>query len=152
MTKSVMSISAHLSENELNFVTSNTIIGSELVFKLTSATPDAAPPISTTQLFCFLIGALTNWIYWKILILIPILMVNPLNKKWCQQMHNALHPDMMTTAERLGELASILAAGLIRLQTRKSRQLSPDHGDSCLDSLPQWSRHGSVETKMENIS
>ena len=66
--------------------------------------------------------------------------------------HNALHPDRMTTAERLGELAAILAAGLIRLKARKSRQLSVDRGDSCLDLSPQWSGHESVETKTEKNS
>jgi hypothetical protein len=66
--------------------------------------------------------------------------------------HNALHPGRMTTAERLGELASILASGLIRLQARKSRQLSLDKGDSCLDLSPHWSGHESVETKTENNS
>ena len=66
--------------------------------------------------------------------------------------HNALHPDRMTTDERLGEVASILAAGLIRLQARKSRQLSAVQGDSCLDLSPQQSGHEPVETKMENNS
>ena len=71
---------------------------------------------------------------------------------WYHGTHNALHPDRMTTAERLGELASILAAGLIRLKARKSRQLSEDRGDSCLDLSPRWSGHGPVETKTENNS
>ena len=67
-------------------------------------------------------------------------------------MINALHPDRMTTAERLGELTSILAAGLIRLQARKSRQLSVDRGDSCLDLPPHRSGYESVETKTEKSS
>ena len=71
---------------------------------------------------------------------------------WRQGTHNALHPDRMTTAERLGELASILATGLIRLQARKSRQLSVDRGDSYLDLPPQRSGHEPVETKTENTS
>ena len=65
---------------------------------------------------------------------------------------NALHPDRMTTAERLGELASILAAGLIRLQACKSRQLSMDRGDSYLDLPPLRSGHEPVETKTEKSS
>ncbi len=65
-------------------------------------------------------------------------------------MPNALHPNRMSTAERLSELASILAAGLIRLQARKSRQLSMDRGDSCLDLPPHQSGHEPVETKTEN--
>ena len=71
---------------------------------------------------------------------------------WRQGTHNALHPDRMTTAERLGELAAILAAGLIRLRAPKSRQLSPDQGDSCLDLPPHQSGHEPVETKTENTS
>ena len=66
--------------------------------------------------------------------------------------HNALHPSRMSTAERLGELASILAAGLIRLQARKSRQLSVDLRDSYLDLPPHQSGHESVETKTETNS
>ena len=48
---------------------------------------------------------------------------------------NALDPDHMTAAERLDELADLLAAGLIRLQQRKSSQLSADRGESSL-ALP----------------
>ena len=58
----------------------------------------------------------------------------------------------MTTAERLDELSSILAAGLIRLQARKSRQLSVDRGDSCLDLSPHRSGHEPVKTKTETNS
>ncbi len=72
--------------------------------------------------------------------------------QWHHGSHNALRPDRMTTAERLDELASILAAGLIRLQARKSRQLSPDTGASCLDLSPHLSGHEPVETKTENNS
>ena len=71
---------------------------------------------------------------------------------WHHGTHNALHPDRMTPAERLSELASILAAGLIRLKARKSRQLSPDRGDSYLDLSAQRSGHEPVETKTENNS
>ena len=71
---------------------------------------------------------------------------------WHHGSHNALHPDRMTTAERLGELAAILAAGLIRLRARKSRQLSVDQGDSYLDLPPHQSGHEPVETKTENTS
>lgn len=65
---------------------------------------------------------------------------------------NALSPDRMTTAERLDELASILAAGLSRLRARKSRQLSANQGDSCLDFPPPKSGHEPVETKTESKS
>jgi len=39
----------------------------------------------------------------------------------------------MTAAERLDEVAEILAAGLMRLRARKSSTLSPDTGESSLD-------------------
>ena len=71
---------------------------------------------------------------------------------WHNGTYNALHPDRMSTAERLGELAAILAAGLIRLQARKSRQLYVDQGDSYLDLPPHQSGHEPVETKTENTS
>jgi hypothetical protein len=48
-------------------------------------------------------------------------------------MHNALSPDRMSAAERLDEVADILAAGLIRLKARKSSGLSADARGSCLD-------------------
>ena len=67
-------------------------------------------------------------------------------------MPNALDPNRMTTAERLEEVASILATGLIRLRSRKSRQLSTDQGDSCLDFPPPKSGHEPVETKTESKS
>ncbi len=71
---------------------------------------------------------------------------------WHQGTFNALHPDRMTAAERLGELAAILAAGLIRLRARKSRQLSVDLGDSYLDLPSHQSGHEPVETKTETNS
>lgn len=64
-------------------------------------------------------------------------------------MINALSPDRMSTAERLDELASILAAGLLRLRARKSSQLSADRGESCLHFPPDQCRHGPVETNSE---
>jgi len=73
-------------------------------------------------------------------------------KHWHHETHNALHPDRMTTAERLGELAAILAVGLIRLRARKSRQLSPDQGDSYLDLPLMRSGHEPVETRTETNS
>ena len=53
-------------------------------------------------------------------------------------MPNALRPDRMSAAERLDEVADMLAAGLIRLKARRSRALSADTGDSRLDfTAPQ---------------
>lgn len=54
----------------------------------------------------------------------------------------ALSPDRMTAAERLDEVAAILAAGAVRLIDRKSRSLSADGGDSCLDFTASQSVHG----------
>lgn len=57
-------------------------------------------------------------------------------------MTNALHPDRMSAAERLDEIAEILAAGLMRLQARKSSPLSPTGGESLLDCAAHQSSHG----------
>jgi hypothetical protein len=54
---------------------------------------------------------------------------------------NPLHPDRMTAAERLAEIAEILARGLIRLHARKSSSLSADRGDSSVDFSPDRSGH-----------
>lgn len=56
-------------------------------------------------------------------------------------MTNALHPNRMTTAERLDEAADILAVGLIRLRARKSSGFSRDRGESSLDFSPRQSGH-----------
>jgi len=58
---------------------------------------------------------------------------------------NALHPSRMSAAERLDEVAEILAAGLIRLSARKSSGLSAHHGESSLDFSPDQSGHGVVQ-------
>jgi hypothetical protein len=48
-------------------------------------------------------------------------------------MSNALSPEQMSAAERLDEIAEILAAGFIRLRSRKSSPISLDHGEIFLD-------------------
>jgi hypothetical protein len=48
-------------------------------------------------------------------------------------MNNALFPEKMSAAERLDEIAEILAAGLIRLRSQKSSPISLDHGEISLD-------------------
>jgi hypothetical protein len=106
---------------------------------------------STLRQFCFLVFAITDWIDWKTPILIRIVAAMH-QEHWHQGTHNALHPGRMTAAERLSELASILAAGLIRFQARKSRQLYVDWGDSCLDLSHQRSGHEPVVTKSETGS
>jgi hypothetical protein len=51
----------------------------------------------------------------------------------------------MTAAERLDEIADILAAGLIRLRARKSSSLSRHRGESSLDFSPDQSGHRVVD-------
>ncbi|MEW5729608.1 MAG: hypothetical protein AB1918_17390 [Pseudomonadota bacterium] len=65
-------------------------------------------------------------------------------------MPNALHPDRMTAAERLDEVAEILAAGLIRLKARKSRRLSADFGESRLDFMAPQSGHVPVNRRRKS--
>ena len=59
---------------------------------------------------------------------------------------NALHPNHMTAAERLDEVAEILAAGLMRLRLRQSTPLSPDSGESSLDCPGHQSGHADILT------
>ncbi len=42
---------------------------------------------------------------------------------------NALHPSLMTPAERRSELCAILGLGIVRLHLRNRGQLSPESGD-----------------------
>ncbi|MBL6932290.1 MAG: hypothetical protein HOB79_19280 [Rhodospirillaceae bacterium] len=53
--------------------------------------------------------------------------------------HNALDPIRMTPAERLNEIAEILAVGIIRLQ---SSGQSANQRDSSLDFTANQSMHG----------
>ncbi len=62
-------------------------------------------------------------------------------------MSNALDPRFMSPAERLEEIADILAAGLMRLRARKSSPLSGDRGDSCLDLPASQSVHAAVSKR-----
>ncbi len=61
----------------------------------------------------------------------------------------ALSPDRMTAAERLDEIAEILAVGAIRLMTRKSTRISAERGDSSVDFTASQSVYG-VENKRRN--
>lgn len=59
---------------------------------------------------------------------------------------NPLRPDLMTTDERLTEVAEILAAGILRLQarhrfSRQSSQFARDRGESSLDYAGHQSGH-----------
>jgi len=60
------------------------------------------------------------------------------------QTANPLSPDRLNPSERLAELGQLLAAGLVRLHTRKSSPLSADRGDSSVDFLPD--RSGPADT------
>ncbi len=64
-------------------------------------------------------------------------------------MHIALSPDHMTAAERLDEVAEILAAGVQRLVARKSTRLSAERGDSSVDFTASRSVYGG-ENKRRN--
>ena len=55
-----------------------------------------------------------------------------------------LHPNHMTAAERLAELAQILARGLIRLHAHEASPLSADDRDSFVDLPPHRSRHANA--------
>ena len=54
---------------------------------------------------------------------------------------NALKPDLMTAAERLDEVAEILAAGLMRARARQSSSQSADFGEGSLDCPAAQSGH-----------
>jgi len=58
-------------------------------------------------------------------------------------MTNALHPDRMTAAERLAEVADILARGILRLRerARQSSQTSERTGESSVDFTDDRWRH-----------
>ena len=57
---------------------------------------------------------------------------------------NSIDPGRMTAAERLAEIAEILAAGLMRLRARQSSPLSPDSGESSLDCVAHQSGHANA--------
>ena len=56
-------------------------------------------------------------------------------------MANPLRPELMTSEERITELCALLAAGLIRMNARKSSSLSADCGESYLHFPPDQSGH-----------
>lgn len=63
---------------------------------------------------------------------------------------NPLKPDLMSSSERLAEIAEILAAGLMRLQAKKSSRSAGESGESSLHSMPGLSAHpNSIEP--ENV-
>ncbi|MET3791808.1 hypothetical protein [Aquamicrobium terrae] len=63
---------------------------------------------------------------------------------------NPLLPERMSAAERLDEIAAILATGFIRLKTRQSRKLSARPEKSLVDFAGHRSRHGATNAGAEN--
>ena len=57
-------------------------------------------------------------------------------------MPNALDPNLMTAAERLDEIAAILAAGILRLKARQAARPVRDRRDLSLAIPAHQSRHG----------
>ena len=57
---------------------------------------------------------------------------------------SALKPEQMTAAERLDEIAEILAAGLTRLIALQSSALPADFGESSLHCAAPQSGHANV--------
>ncbi len=55
-------------------------------------------------------------------------------------MPNAVHPDRLTTAERLDEVGAILASGVLRLRGKVNKRSA--FGDICLDLGGGQSLHG----------
>ena len=59
---------------------------------------------------------------------------------------NPLPPNHMSAAERLGELCSILAVGLIRLKARQSSRQSTRQENRFVDFMPDQCRHATQFT------
>jgi hypothetical protein len=57
---------------------------------------------------------------------------------------NAIKPALLSCDERLAEIAEILAAGLMRLRSRKSSPFSGHTGESSLDCAAHPSGHADV--------
>ena len=66
-------------------------------------------------------------------------------------MHKGIDPGRPSTAERLAEIAEILAAGLIRLKTRQSTSISRDCGDSSLDFSPDPRMHAAAPDRARTM-
>jgi len=60
---------------------------------------------------------------------------------------NPIHPDHLTGAERLDEVARLLALGLIRLRSRQSSGVSADRGESWLDCPGHRSGHATPNSR-----
>jgi hypothetical protein len=62
-------------------------------------------------------------------------------------MSNALNPELMTPAERLAQIARILAVALVRLHGRKSSETVGSGGESFVDFSPAKSGHAPEREK-----
>jgi hypothetical protein len=62
---------------------------------------------------------------------------------------NALRPDLMTPAERLDEIAEILAAAIMRLRLRQNENVSSHLEKFRLDLSPTRSGHGRPSGRRE---
>ena len=62
---------------------------------------------------------------------------------------NALAPDLMTAAERLDEVARILAAGFLRLRQRQNRKRFSTLEKNSLDFSPDRSGHATTRQRRE---
>jgi hypothetical protein len=67
-------------------------------------------------------------------------MTSPEGLRTFRQMLHARPTDSVASRERLGEIAAILAAGLLRLQSRKSSPNSPSETNSPLDCVRVFGR------------
>lgn len=63
---------------------------------------------------------------------------------------NSLSPERMTAAERLAELAAILAVGVRRLRARQSTRISGDRENSFVDFTANQSGHAAELEPAEN--
>lgn len=75
------------------------------------------------------------------------------NRHWNQTKlsgPNPLSPNRMTPAERLTELATILAAGLVRLRARQSSRVSGERENSFVDFTANQSGHAAELAPAEN--
>ncbi len=60
-------------------------------------------------------------------------------------MQNALSPELMTPTERLEDVASILAAGLLRLRARETMAVSGEREQVLVDLGPEGSGHAATK-------
>jgi hypothetical protein len=63
---------------------------------------------------------------------------------------NTQSPRDMAPAEIIDQIGAILAQGLMRLLGRKSRDLSPDRGDSSIDLSQDGSSHATPKRRVRD--